>query len=402
MIFDLFNELQMPQPWGPHHEQAVYADALEQARLADELGYGCWWSVEHHCSPEFSYSGAPELVNAAIAMRTDRIRIGHAGVLTPHRINHPVRVAERAAVLDHLSGGRLELGLARSGGAEWATFEVDPDGTLAELEETARLCVAAWTQQEFSWKSPRLDIPTRTLVPKPLQNPHPPLWQTVSSPGSFRMAGRLGMGILSTTLLSPVSTLEEMLVEYDAGLAECAEPVGRFVNDQRAVFTFVHCAETVDDAIRSRAAEAAMWYVNAAPKVFAVPRTIWTNLIRGNINSGAEGSVRAAKATSEVMVDLDPDDPNPIIRLMNRQVLGQPIDPLEAYEALESQDSVIIGDVDTCLRKIKKYEAAGFGRLMCLMQFGHLDSDAVRGSIRRVGEELIPALAADAPASGSA
>lgn len=391
MIFDLFNELQMPQPWGPGHEREVYSNALEQAVLADRLGYGCWWSVEHHCSPEFSYSGAPELVNAAIAMKTERLRIGHAGVLTPHRINHPVRVAERAAVLDHLSCGRLELGLARSGGAEWATFQVDPEGTLAELEETARLCATAWTEPEFSWSSERLEIPTRTLVPHPVQDPHPPLWQTVSSPGSFRMAGRLGMGILSTTLLSPVSTLEEMLVEYDAGLAECTDPVGRFVNDQRAVFTFVHCTETIDDAIRSRAAEAAMWYVNAAPRVFAVPRTVWTNMIRGNINSGAEGPVRAARASSDVMVDLDPEDPNPIIRLMNRQVLGQPIDPVEAWEALEGQDSVIIGDVETCMRKIKKYESAGFGRLMCLMQFGQLPADQVNESIRRVGEELIPA-----------
>jgi alkanesulfonate monooxygenase SsuD/methylene tetrahydromethanopterin reductase-like flavin-dependent oxidoreductase (luciferase family) len=392
MIFDLFSELQMAQPWGPDHEHQVFRNALEQAVLADRLGYGCWWSVEHHCSPEFSYSGAPEIMNTAIAMRTERIRVGHAGVLSPFRINHPLRVAERAAVLDHLSNGRLELGLARSGGAEWATFGIDPEATLAELEEVARLCVTAWTEPEFSWKSDRLDIPLRTLVPKPVQQPHPGLWQTVSSPPSFRMAGSLGLGILCTTLLSPVSTLEQMLVEYEAGLAECTDPAGKFVNDQRGVFTFVFCSETIDDAIRSRAAEAAMWYVNAAPRVFAVPRTVWTNMIRGNVNSGAEGSSRAAQATDQVMVDLDPDDPNPIIRLMNRQVLGHEIDPVEAWEALEDQDSVIIGDVETCRRKIKKYEAAGFGRLMCLQQFGHLPHDQVMDSIRRVGEELIPSV----------
>jgi alkanesulfonate monooxygenase SsuD/methylene tetrahydromethanopterin reductase-like flavin-dependent oxidoreductase (luciferase family) len=389
MIFDLFNELQHP---APANEGDVFSGALEQAVLADELGYGCWWSVEHHCTPGFSYSGAPELMNAAIAMRTERLRIGHAGVLTPFKINHPLRAAERIAVLDHLSGGRVEVGLARSGGAEWATFGVDPEGTLAELEEAARLMVTAWTEPEFTWSSERLEIPARTLVPKPVQQPHPALWQTVSTPSSSRMAGELGMGILCTTLLSPVSILETMITEHEGGLAAATDPVGRFVNDQRGVFTFVHCTETRADAIASRAAEAAMWYVNAAPKVFAVPRTIWTNLIRGNVSMG-NGRARGVADVDKVLADLDPNDPNPIIRLMNRQWLGEPIDPVEAYEALEEQDSVIIGDVDTCRRKIEKYQAAGSGRLMCLMQFGHLPHDAVMASIRRVGELLIPDIA---------
>jgi alkanesulfonate monooxygenase SsuD/methylene tetrahydromethanopterin reductase-like flavin-dependent oxidoreductase (luciferase family) len=402
VIFDLFNELQMPKPWGPGHEHQVFANALEQAMLADELGYGCWWSVEHHCAPEFSYSSAPELMNAAIAQRTERLRVGHAGVLSPFKINHPLRVAERAAVLDHLSNGRVELGLARSGGAEWATFGIDPDATLAELEEAARLIVTAWTEPEFSWESERLSIPLRTVVPKPVQQPHPALWQTVSSPGSFRMAGELGLGILCTTLLSPVSVLEEMLVEYDAGLANPKAPVGRFVNDQRGVFTFVFCTETIDDAIASRAAEAAMWYVNAAPQVFSVPRKVWTNLIRGNVNAGDPGRGRTAVDKDKVLGELDPNDPNPIIRLMNRQVLGEPIDPVEAYEALEDQDSVIIGDVETCRRKVEKYHAAGFGRLMCLMQFGHLPHEAVLGSIRRIGEALVPEMTAHATGTSSA
>lgn len=395
MIFDLFNELQRPGPLDTAGEHAVFAGAIAQAQLADALGYGCWWSVEHHCSPEFSYSGAPELMNTAIALRTERLRVGHAGVLTPFRINHPLRVAERIAVLDHLSGGRVELGLARSGGAEWATFGVDPEATLAELEEAARLIVTAWTEPEFTWQSERLDIPTRTLVPRPVQDPHPALWQTVSTPSSARMAGELGMGILCTTLLSPVATLAAMIAEHEAGLAAATDPVGRFVNDQRGVFTFVHCTETRDEAIASRAAEAAMWYVNAAPKVFSVPRTVWTNLIRGNVAAG-NGRARGAADADKVLVDLDPDDPNPIIRLMNRQVLGEPIDPVEAYEALEDQDSVIIGDVETCRRKVERFRDAGFGRLMCLMQFGHLSHEQAMASIRRVGETLVPAFAPEA------
>jgi alkanesulfonate monooxygenase SsuD/methylene tetrahydromethanopterin reductase-like flavin-dependent oxidoreductase (luciferase family) len=196
-----------------------------------------------------------------------------------------------------------------------------------------------------------------------------------------------------------VSTLAVMIDEYEAGLAASTNPVGKYVNDQRGVFTFVHCTETVDEAIASRAAEAAMWYVNAAPKVFAVPRTVWTNMIRGNVNAGDPSRARAAAEAGKIMVDLDPDDPNHIIRLMNRQVLGMPIDPVEAYEALADQDSVIIGDVETCRRKIEKFQAAGFDRLMCLMQFGQLSHEQVLGSIRLVGEALIPQLALATPRS---
>src|SRR3954453_23706661 len=179
----------MPAPWPLEHEHQVFLNGIEQAVLADQLGYGCWWSVEHHCSPEFSYSSAPELMNAALSQRTERLRIGHAGVLTPHKISHPLRVAERIAVLDHLSNGRVELGLARSGGGEWTTFCIDGDATLAELEETASLAVKAGTEPEFNWETELLSIPQRTVVPKPVQQPHPPLWQTVSSPSSFRLAG---------------------------------------------------------------------------------------------------------------------------------------------------------------------------------------------------------------------
>ena len=80
-----------------------------------------------------------------------------------------------------------------------------------------------------------------------------------------------------------------MLAEYLAGLDECRNPVGKVINEQRGVFTFVHCTETRDEAIASRAAEAAMWYVNAAPKVFSVPRTVWTNMIRGTPATATDG-----------------------------------------------------------------------------------------------------------------
>ena len=101
--------------------------------------------------------------------------------------------------------------------------------------------------------------------------------------------------------------------------------------------------------------------MNAAPKVFSVPRTVWTNLIRGNVNIGASrvGPRAAVDEAGKSKSTSTPTTPNPIVRLMNRQVLGYDIDPVEAYEALEDQDSVIIGDVDTCLRKARSTATPG-------------------------------------------
>jgi alkanesulfonate monooxygenase SsuD/methylene tetrahydromethanopterin reductase-like flavin-dependent oxidoreductase (luciferase family) len=270
VILDVFSELQKAEPGGPEAERSVLLEAIEQARLADALGYGCWWTVEHHGAAPFSYSSAPEIVVAVLAQHTRRLRFGHSGVLAPFRINHPLRVAERAAVTDILSGGRLELGLARSGGSEWDTFGVSPESSRAELREALRMIPLMWTQDAFRWESEHLRVPERNVVPKPLQKPHPPLWQTCTSPESFEMAGELGVGALATTLLSPLATLRALLDHYERGLAR-GRPAGGFLNAQRAVFTFVHCAGTRREAVESGAAEAALWFVNAAPRVFQVP-----------------------------------------------------------------------------------------------------------------------------------
>src|SRR5436190_15374790 len=130
MKFGIFYELSVPRPWERESERKVYMNALEQVRLADELGFDQLWVVEHHFLEEYSHCSAPELFLTACAMQTTRIRLGHGAVVCVPQMNHPIRVAERAAVLDILSGGRLELGTARSSTwTELGGFQVDPDST---------------------------------------------------------------------------------------------------------------------------------------------------------------------------------------------------------------------------------------------------------------------------------
>ncbi len=394
MILDIFSELQRAIPkdqvGDADFEGRVLRDAIEQAKLADELGFGCWWTVEHHGAKEFSYSSSPEMMLAVLSQHTERIHLGHSGVLAPFAINHPIRIAERAAFLDQVSGGRLELGLARSGGTEWETFEVDPDSSREQLREAMQMIPAMWTQDEFEWDSEFATIPKRNVVPKPVQSPHPPLWQTSTSPESFYMAGSMGVGVLGTTLVSPLSTLATLLSEYDRGLAE-ANPVGSFVNAQRSVFTFMHCAETREDAISSGAAEAILWFINAAPAVFHVPRNTWIDAIRGDLKDSAPSS-DTALAAPEVYDDLDLNDPVPVIALLNRQLAGEQLDPVEVFEVMEAIESVIIGDPDACEKKLRGYADVGCDRLMCLMQMGGVSQESVLKSIRLTGELLIPRL----------
>jgi alkanesulfonate monooxygenase SsuD/methylene tetrahydromethanopterin reductase-like flavin-dependent oxidoreductase (luciferase family) len=388
LILDVFSELQRPGPFATDHEARMVADAIEQAVLADRLGFGCWWTVEHHGALEFSYSSAPEVVVAALAQRTERIRFGHSGVLAPFRINHPLRVAERAAWIDQLSKGRLEMGLARSGGTEWEAFGVDAETSRDQLREALHMLPRMWTEERFAWESAHVVIPERNVVPKPYQKPHPPLWQTCTSPESFEMAGELGVGALATTLLSPLASLATLFDHYAKGIARC-RPAGLFVNERRAVFTFLHCAESRKEAIASRAGEAALWFVNAAPRVFSVPRRIWIDQIRGSLQTSDPAATRAV-AASEVATDLALDDLVLGVRLLNRQLAGERLDPVEVYETLEPIESVIIGDADLCRRKLARYAAIGTDRLMCLMQFGTLSHERVLASLRTCGEALLP------------
>ena len=108
MKFGIFYELQLQKPWHKDSEYKLFTDALDQIELADKLGFDYAWEVEHHFLEEYSHSSAPEVFLAAASQRTKNIRLGHG--IIQLTTNHPARVAERAAMLDHLTGRRFELG----------------------------------------------------------------------------------------------------------------------------------------------------------------------------------------------------------------------------------------------------------------------------------------------------
>src|SRR5512134_3247959 len=139
MKFGIFYEHQLPRPWANGAEQRLFQEALEQVELADRLGIDYAWEVEHHFLEEYSHSSAPEVFLAAASQRTTDIRLGHGIIQTAPQYNHPARTAERVAMLDLVSGGRVEFGSGESSSeAELAGFEIDPvdkrDAWLEGLE----------------------------------------------------------------------------------------------------------------------------------------------------------------------------------------------------------------------------------------------------------------------------
>ncbi|MDY7231067.1 LLM class flavin-dependent oxidoreductase [Hyalangium rubrum] len=389
MKIDIFCEMMKPKMFfGEGQEHALILETLEQARLADELGYGCWWQVEHHGAPHFSYSSAPEMMLTAIARSTRRMRVGHSAVLAPIKVNHPMRIAERAAFLDHLSEGRLELGLARSTLPEWRVFNVEPDDVRRQLQQAFEMIPKMWTQERFSWSSPDFTLKDVAVVPKPFQKPHPPLWQAVGTPSGFEQAGRNGVGVLLTTVSTPIAAVEEMLEVYRREIKRCT-PVGQTVNDQVALFTFVHCAETEREAIEHGAAAAAAWYINTAFTFFEAREHMMRTI--DEMTAAAERDPTSPLAAYAKLTAEKASAPkSPTTALLDRLVAGEQVSNEEVYEILNADAAVIIGDVASCRKKMQRYKDIGIDRLMCFQQVGHLPHEHIMNSIRLVGEHLIP------------
>lgn len=390
MKIDIFNEIQDPRPWEDDHEHRRILQALEQAELADQMGYGCWWQVEHHGGEEFSLSSAPELMLTAISQRTKNIRLGHSAVLAPFRFNHPIRVAERAAYLDHLSGGRLELGLTRSTIPEWRLFGIDPDDAREQTQEAFEMIPRMWTEDRFSWQSRHLQVAPTPILPKPYQKPHPPLWQPASSPGSFTQAGANGAGVLGVTLWAPPTQVSDWIGLYRRAVRECTKPVGRFVNDSVAFFTFVHCAETDEQARKNGAAAAAAWYTSTAFTFFEAKEYFLVKLAEQKaLLAAPDGGGLAGQYLREQAAK--PEPPNAAQLVIGRIMQGEVVPPDEIYEALSAQASLIVGSPETCRKKMQAYADLGIDRLMCFHQVGGLRHEDVMKSIRLIGE-LIPEL----------
>lgn len=372
MKFDLLYELQIPKPHDERSEWRCYHEALEQIDLADRLGYDTVWEVEHHFLTEFAHSSAPEVFLAAVSQRTKNIRIGHGVTLLPHKFNHPIRVAERVAALDIVSNGRVEFGTGRSSQFEQAGFEIDTAESRDMWQESLEIIPRMWTESPFEYAGKYVNIPPRDILPKPVQKPHPPIWAAATSPATWELAGRNGIGILGLTIFVSVAQLAERVKAYKAALKD-AKPVGKFVNDKVGAFTIVHVAETRDEAIANGGADAAINYLLYAFRVlggFADPSG------KGMQREYAELEIKSTPYRDLIAKEY------PLIAKMQKGEC--------TFEELDAEDMVIVGDVDHVIRKVEKYKAAGLDHLLSLMQVDRVPHPAVMKSIELFAKHVMP------------
>src|SRR5438445_1790634 len=167
MKFGVFYELQVPRPWDDGSELRVVSEALDQVELADRLGFDSVWAVEHHFLEEYSHCSAPEVFLAAASQRTKQMRLCHGIVAALPQYNHPARIAERAAMLDLVSGGRVELGTGEtSSDTELDGFEIDRADKRAMWEEAVPAVAGMLGQTPFPGMCGKfVSMPPRHVVP---------------------------------------------------------------------------------------------------------------------------------------------------------------------------------------------------------------------------------------------
>ncbi len=351
MKFSLLIEVQ-PEDGSIAAERRAFAECIEQAVLADELGYHEVWAVEHHGLKEYSHCSAPEVLLGYLAGRTKHIRLGHGVTLTPFRYNHPIRVAERIATLDILSGGRVDWGSGKSSSrVEQDAFEVD----RAELDEQWReafdMIPRMWRSDIFEWNGKHFHIPPTPIIPRPIQKPHPPVFIACSRPETVELAGKLGAGSLNFTAGND-DYLQNKVQSYRTAINRSA---ARFVNNR-------FCCTP-------------------------------TSLVLDDDRQACEYGFRGARFFQESLATY----------FLSRERLEGPLEvsrePLSAPDLAKSMRerntpgsplTSVVGDPASAKETIARFQAAGVDELILVMQMATIPHELILKSLRTFAEKVKP------------
>jgi alkanesulfonate monooxygenase SsuD/methylene tetrahydromethanopterin reductase-like flavin-dependent oxidoreductase (luciferase family) len=336
-------------------EAEIYHQALEQCVIAEEVGFDHMWAVEHHFLENYSLSSAPEVFLSAVAQRTSRIRIGHGVRLLPPAFNHPARTAASAAVLDILSNGRLEFGVGRSiTEQELGGFGLPPEVSRPAMVEVLPEIVKMWTEHTYpGHEGEHFSMPPRVVQPKPLQDPHPPLWMACTQPSSFEIAASHGTGALAFGLGLPGDLAEAVRV-YKAAIRDPHQQAGKLVNNNIAAAGVMFCSANGKRA-QEMGGAAQLWYAANAASLFSP----W-----------ASAEVPGYEYYHQLS-----QDPS----LFEAEALQQRLDDVMS----------LVGTPDKVAGGVQRYEDLGVDQLICIVQVGWVAHEDICASLRLFGSEVI-------------
>ena len=333
-------------------DAAAIDDQLEQACLADALGFDGVWLTEHNFTGEAVYCD-PIPFASALAMRTSRVRIGFAVIQLALR--HPVRLAVQLALLDNLCGGRLDVGVGRGSiynEYEFVGYGLRSDDARERASEALEVLTRGWTEAPFEYHGKYFDLRFPELRPRPRQRPHPPIWRSVVTPQSFRECGRLGAPVLTPRI--PLARLPERLAIYDEGLREGGH----------------------DAATRAR---------------LRAQAAVWRHVYVGESAAEARETLHAAvRHTREHMIHAriahNPDDFH-----VDPAFLNPFTDPAVSHEegvqwSLET--GALFGTASEVAEQVAAMRAAGVNHVLAQLSFGYLPHAKITASMRRFADVM--------------
>src|SRR5919108_4568694 len=386
MQFGLLYEMQRPFEGTNIDWNTLYKETLEQCELADQMGFDNLWFVEHHFLTGFSGSPCPEVIFGALSQITKRIRIGFGVSILPY--HHPIRVAERVAMVDQLTDGRVEFGTGRSNAYEQMGLGVDPRDTRAMWEESITMLPQIWQSDEFSWEGRFWKVPPRRVLPKPYQKPHPRMYLACTQTESFKLAAEKGIGVLSSSTYA-TSVLAQHVKAYRENI-EHAKPVGAFVNAFWGNNVHAFCGEDNREAreLCARSLKAFFGpdkpYIQGRINAYEELLEAWGGVpdhLQADFGRWLRQSDEAHKAQA-IQAGISLDSGPGAARAAFAQLDST---------TLADRGVIIAGNPASCIKTCQMYEDIGVDQVMLIMQTETIPHKKVMGSIERFGKEVIPA-----------
>jgi alkanesulfonate monooxygenase SsuD/methylene tetrahydromethanopterin reductase-like flavin-dependent oxidoreductase (luciferase family) len=339
----------------PAEDAARIDQQIEQVCAAEDLGFSDVWLTEHYFTGESVYNDAL-LFAAALTQRTNRIRIGFAVLQMP--FHHPVRLAVQLALLDNLSKGRIDVGLGK--GSVYNEYEFVGHGlrsadSRARMAEAIEILERAWQESPLVYQGKYFNLRVPELRPRPFQQPGPPIWRSVISPGSFTECGRLGIPILTARL--PVDRIKDRWKLYEAGLIEGGH----------------------DDHTRQR-------LLNQA--------ALWRNVYVADSDAQAEDELstlllRTRAHMMHVRHEYNPSDFH-IDPVMLNPWTDPAVSDSEALPYVLATGS-LFGSPARVRDQVAELRDVGVRHLLCQTGFGDMSHEQNLASMSRLGEHVIPA-----------